>query len=70
MVRIDLPEVRAGMKRYIAEVSELFDSEYVHCGGDEASTLGLGLSRNYLSSRGLENALAEYWNDRTMRFVP
>lgn len=63
VVRIDLPEVRAGMKRYIAEVSELFDSEYVHCGGDEASTLGLGLSRNYLSSRGLENALAEYWND-------
>lgn len=62
-LRIDLPEVREGMKRYITEVTALFHSEYVHCGGDEASTLGLGLSRQNLQFAGLENTLADYWND-------
>lgn len=62
-VRIELPEVREGMKRYIAEMTSAFHSEYVHCGGDEARTLGLGLSREILQSAGLENTLADYWNE-------
>ncbi len=63
VVRIDSPEVRNGMKRYIAEAMELFGSEWIHCGGDEAWTLGLGVSRPYLAAAGLENALGEYWNE-------
>ncbi|MDR0932706.1 MAG: hypothetical protein LBM70_06780 [Victivallales bacterium] len=62
-IRIDLPEVRQGIKSYLREVVGYFDSDYVHCGGDEAFTLGLGRSGSYFKTCGFENAVADYLND-------
>ena len=61
--RLDLPELREKIKARIGEISSCFSSPYIHCGGDEAFTLGLGRSRAFFEKNGFENAFADFVNE-------
>ncbi len=61
--RIDSPEARKTVKQWLAEIVPLFNSDYVHIGGDEAFNIGLGKSRQFVSKNGFEEAIADYLND-------
>jgi hypothetical protein len=60
--RIDSPETRNAIKKWLAELIPFFNSDYVHVGGDEAFTVGLGRSRDFILKHGFEEAIADYFN--------
>jgi len=61
--RIDCVETQNAVKQWLAEIVPLFNSDYVHVGGDEAFNIGLGKSREFVCKNGFEQALADYFND-------
>jgi hypothetical protein len=61
--RLDRPQTRALVKKWLSEVIPLFKSDYVHAGGDEIYSIGLGRSASVIKEKGMEQALADYFND-------
>jgi len=61
--RIDAPETRDAVKRWLGELLAHFETPLVHAACDEAFKLGLGRSAPFIRERGFEAALADYLND-------
>lgn len=61
--RIDSAATREAIKSWLSELIPSFSSGYVHVGGDEAFSVGLGRSREYVLRHGFEEAIAGYFNE-------
>lgn len=61
--RLDCLETKEAIKDWLTEIIPFFNSKYVHVGGDEASDIGLGKSRELTSEKGYEKILADYFNE-------
>lgn len=67
-LRLDSEKTKDLLKKWIAELSPFFNSEYFYCATDEGIGTGIGRSRNLAEKVGYEKMVADYLNEFN-RFV-